>query len=153
MAGLSEVIEREREWLRGFRATAEMSDHSMGEMLRSYAVSLLDQKVIYDLYTMKDDDGKPVTSEQDKISWLTSYLIIPKNTLLKVPQYIQNIQETNKMKGSIKGKIASADAPRLFNLIRQLQTQSLKEVNSNREKAKFPMPTRIYPFNYKIEKK
>jgi hypothetical protein len=61
----NEAVERQKEWLRVFRANAERSDQSMGEMLRSLALKILLQKFIYENNPIKTD-GKSVDINNDK---------------------------------------------------------------------------------------
>jgi len=120
-------IDGEMEWLDKFMVAAEVADQKMGDLLKSFAISLLIIKVGRELFTLKKD-GKPIKDEEfeqyvgDKGPEL---YFAPNKALRAIDGYVRDAHWTLQVQADMMSRIRSADAEGLWRIIRRLVTRDL----------------------------
>jgi hypothetical protein len=107
----------------------------MDGLLRSYAVSLLTERVIYARSPLKYE-GKPIKSYREAGPFvlgkaLELALNPPEKVTKDINDYFKSRQWWGKVEEGMKRRIATADAEGVLGLIRRLSTRSVFEVYFN----------------------
>ena len=120
-------IDGEMEWLDKFMVAAEVADQKMGDLLKSFAISLLIIKVGRELFTLKKD-GKPIKdeeSEQYVRDKALEFNLAPNKALQAIEGYIRDAYWTQQVQAYMMSRIYSANAEGLWRIIRRLVTRDL----------------------------